>query len=134
MRRVANNTRWLALIPSFVSDGVLSDAEAFTWTVSPALVDTTAPVVTVTLPTTADTYATDRGYVTLGGIAVDDTVVSEVTWSNDRGGAGRATGTDSWIAGIPLQRGPNTITIKARDKAGNVSSRAIVVKSTSKSK
>jgi hypothetical protein len=57
-----------------------------------------------------------------------------VTWSSDRGNSGRATGTDSWIAGIPLQRGPNTITVKARDDKGNLSSRAVVVKSSGKTK
>lgn len=122
------------LVTATVSDGALSDVEAFTWTVSPALTDSTAPVVTITLPTTTGTYATDQGYVTLGGIALDDSLVTDVTWSSDRGGAGRATGTSSWIAGIPLQRGPNTITVRARDQAGNLSSRAIVVKSTGRSK
>jgi len=52
----------------------------------------------------------------------------------DRGASGRATGTDSWIAGVPISRGPNTITIRARDEAGNVSTKAVVVKSTGKSK
>lgn len=117
-----------------ISDGVLTDSATFTWSVTPAPTDSTAPVVTITLPTTSDTYSTSYVFVTLGGTTVDDSGVAEVTWSNDRGGAGRATGTDSWIAGIPLQRGPNTIAIEARDGAGNVSRRSITVKATGNSK
>lgn len=122
------------VVTATVSDGVLTDTEAFTWTVSSASTDTIAPTVTITVPTAAETYATDQSYVTLGGTAIDNGLVTEVTWSNDRGRSGRASGTESWIAGIPLQRGPNLITIRARDEAGNLSSRAIVVKSTGKSK
>ena len=122
------------VVTATVSDGVLGDAEVFTWTVGPAPVDTIAPVVTIALPTTGGTYSTSQNYVTVGGTAVDDVVVTDVTWSNDRGGAGRATGTDYWIAGVPLQRGPNTISIEARDHAGNVSRRSITVKSTGNSK
>jgi hypothetical protein len=122
------------LVTATVSDGVLTDAEVFTWTVGPAPIDSAPPVVTITLPTTGQTYSTGQNYVTLGGTAVDDGVVTDVTWSNDRGGAGRATGTERWIAGIPLQRGPNTISIEARDHAGNVSRRSTTVKSTGNSK
>ena len=96
--------------------------------------DTSAPVITITVPTTGSQYNTDQTFVTVGGTAIDNTSVTEVTWTTDRGASGRATGSDSWIAGVPISRGPNTITIRARDEAGNVSSKAIVVKSTGKSK
>ena len=72
--------------------------------------------------------------MTFGGTATDNGSVTEVTWSSDRGHSGRATGPDSWIAGVPIQRGQNTITISARDAAGNVSTKAVVVKSTGKTK
>lgn len=125
------------LVTAVVSDGVLSDSETFTWTVSaPAVAprDTAAPVITITVPTTGGQYNTDQAFVTVGGTASDNTSVVEVTWLTDRGASGHATGTESWIAGVPISRGPNTITIRARDEAGNVSSKAIVVKSTGKSK
>jgi len=122
------------LVTATVSDGVLTDSQAFTWTVSPASADTTAPTVTITLPTTAETFTTNRSYLTLGGTAVDDGLVTEVTWSNGNGSEGRATGTENWIAGIPLQRGANYITVQARDEAGNLSSRAIVVKARGRSR
>lgn len=124
------------LVTAVVSDGVLSDSETFTWTVAAPMVagDTSAPVITITVPTTGSQYNTDQTFVTVGGTATDNTSVTEVTWTTDRGASGRATGSDSWIAGVPISRGPNTITIRARDEAGNVSSKAIVVKSTGKSK
>jgi hypothetical protein len=85
------------------------------------------PAITITVPTSRDSYSTERSFVTIGGTATDDGVVTEVTWTTDRGHQGRATGTDNWIAGIPLQRGKNTITIRARDEEGNDANRSIVV-------
>jgi hypothetical protein len=117
-------------VTATVTDGLLSDAETFTWTVGQAAGDTSAPVVTITVPTVSGTYSTPQSFVTLGGTALDNDRVDDVSWTTDRGINGRATGTDKWIAGVPLQRGPNTITVLARDAAGNVSARKIVVKST----
>ena len=85
------------------------------------------PAVTITAPTSGDSYSTQRAFVTLAGTVTDDGLVTEVTWTTDRGHQGRATGTDNWIAGIPLERGKNTLTIRARDEEGNVSNRTIVV-------
>ena len=123
-------TYWVwYLVTAVVSDGILSDSETFTWSVAQASTpSSSAPVVTITVPTTSTSYSTVQALVTLGGTALDDSVVTDVSWTSDRGGSGTATGTSSWIAGIPLQRGPNTITVRARDDAGNVSTRAIVVK------
>jgi putative Ig domain-containing protein len=121
------------LVNAVVSDGVFSDAKTFTWAVAQPTVTDSAPVITITVPTGGSLYNTDQTYVTLGGTATDNGVVTEVIWTTDRGNSGRASGTESWIAGVPLQRGPNTITVQARDNAGNVSSRAIVVKASGKS-
>lgn len=131
------------LVTAVVSDGILSDSETFTWNVSAPTAalpggggsgDSTAPVITITMPTTRTSYATSDAFVTFGGTATDNASVVEVTWSSDRGHSGGATGTDTWIAGIPIQRGQNTITIYARDEAGNVASKSINVKSTGKTK
>jgi len=84
--------------------------------------------LTITLPTTAATYQTDQAFVTVGGTAIDGGRVAEVAWSSDHGTSGKASGTDSWIAGIPVVAGSNTITIQARDEAGNTSTKTIVVK------
>jgi hypothetical protein len=124
------------LVTAVVSDGVLSDSETFTWSVTAPTVadDTTGPVITITMPTTRALFNTDQNFVTVGGTATDNTPVVEVTWVSDRGASGTATGTESWIAGVPLSRGPNTITIRARDEAGNIGTKTIVVKSTGRSK
>lgn len=116
------------LVTATVTDGVLSDAKTFGWSITQPTVDTVAPVVTIVVPTNAATYQTTEAFVTLGGTASDDGRVVEVAWSSDRGDSGLASGTDSWIAGIPVISGSNTITIMARDDAGNVSRKAIVVK------
>jgi hypothetical protein len=103
----------------------LSDREILRWAVIHAAQG--KPTVEITVPTPRNSYSTNQPFVTLGGTAIDDGTVTEVTWSTDRRHRGRATGTENWIAGIALERGVNTITVRARDTEGNVSSRAIVV-------
>jgi hypothetical protein len=115
-------------VTTTVTDGSLSDAETFTWTVNRAS-DTTPPALRITIPTLLFSYSTTQTFVTVGGTARDNDQVSEVSWTTDRGFEGRASGTESWIAGVPLRRGKNTITVRASDAAGNVSTRSIIVKS-----
>jgi hypothetical protein len=51
-----------------------------------------------------------------------------VTWSNDRGGSGTATGSSSWsVTGITLQSGANIITVTGRDAAGNTGTATLTV-------
>ena len=105
-----------------VSDGVLtSAAQSFTWSVaSSSTADTTSPSVSITGPTSAATYTSSASSVLLSGTATDNVGVSAVTWANDRGGSGTATGTTGWSApSIALQVGTNVITVTARDAAGN---------------
>ncbi len=81
--------------------------------------DAGAPTVAITTPTSQSTHSTPQVTVALGGTASDDFGVTEVTWSNDRGGSGTASGTTSWsIASVALQGGANTITVTARDAVG----------------
>ncbi|HEY7377318.1 MAG TPA: LamG-like jellyroll fold domain-containing protein, partial [Steroidobacteraceae bacterium] len=83
--------------------------------------DTEAPTVTITSPTGGTTYSTSTSPLTLAGTAADNLGVTQVTWSNDRGSNGTASGTTSWSAsGIVLQSGANVLTVSARDAAGNV--------------
>src|SRR5439155_3359761 len=90
--------------------------------------DTTAPVVTMTSPTSNPTYSTTTSLLTLGGTAADAVGVTQVTWANNRGGGGTATGTTSWSAGgIVLQSGSNVLTVTARDAAGNTASDTLTV-------
>lgn len=107
-----------------VSDGLQTATRTFTWTVT---ADTTAPVVTITTPTTATTFATSAATLALGGTASDNVGVTQVTWSNSRGGGGTATGTTNWNTSVALQSGSNVLTVTARDAAGNTTSDVLTV-------
>ena len=97
----------------------------------PAGPDTTAPTVTITGPTNAATYTTSNGTLSLGGTATDNVAVTQVSWVNNRGGSGTATGTATWSAtGIALQSGSNVLTVTARDAANNTSTDTLTVSYT----
>ena len=90
--------------------------------------DTVAPTVAITSPTAGATYSTSTTPLTLGGTALDNVAVTQVTWSNNRGGSGTASGTASWTAsGIALQPGSNVLTVTARDSAGNTGTATLTV-------
>jgi len=113
-------------VTATVSDGVLTASQTFTWTVAAG--DTTAPTISIATPTTSTTFATSSATLTVGGTAADAVGVTQVTWTNDRGGSGTATGTTSWsVAGITLQSGANVITVTARDAANNTRTDSLTV-------
>jgi hypothetical protein len=90
--------------------------------------DTAAPTLAITAPTSATTYTTSSSPLSLGGTAADNVGVSQVAWTSSAGGSGIASGTTSWSAGgIVLQPGTNTLTVTARDAAGNSASRSFSV-------
>jgi hypothetical protein len=54
--------------------------------------------------------------------------VTQVSWTNSRGGSGNATGTTLWSSGsIALLTGSNVLTVTARDAAGNVRTDTLTV-------
>jgi len=109
-----------------VSDGTLTASQTFTW--ATGVVDTAAPVVTISSPTSAATYSTAAATVSLSGTASDSVGVTQVTWVNNRGGSGTASGATSWtVPSIALQAGSNLLTVTARDAAGNTASDALTV-------
>jgi hypothetical protein len=90
--------------------------------------DTTQPTVTITSPTSNSTLTVTSTPLSIGGTAADNIAVTQVTWSNSRGGSGTATGTATWsVSGITLQSGSNTITVTARDAAGNTRTDTLTV-------
>jgi predicted esterase len=90
--------------------------------------ETTAPVVAFVSPTIAANYNTASSTLNLTGTATDNVFVSQVTWTNDRGGSGSAVGTKSWsLSGLVLQTGINVITVSAQDLAGNVGTKTLTV-------
>lgn len=79
-------------------------------------------------PTSAGSMDTTDSSVRLGGSAASDRGVSQVTWHNDQGGEGSASGTTEWqTSDIALELGKNAITVTAADIDGNERSRNIVV-------
>ncbi|HBR15330.1 MAG TPA: hypothetical protein DD723_07295 [Candidatus Omnitrophica bacterium] len=87
--------------------------------------DTHPPSITITIPTSKTTYWTKNSSLSLEGTAVD---LAQVTWSNNRGGSGTATGTTSWsVSKMNLSQGENVITVTAKDRAGNIASDSVTV-------
>src|SRR4030095_8146780 len=98
------------------------------WPFVAAAADSQHPTITITAPTSGSTFTTNASPLTLGGTASDNVGVTQVTWSNSRGGSGTATGTASWsVSGIVLQPGTNVLTVTARDAAGNTGSDTLTV-------
>src|SRR5207247_7559964 len=91
--------------------------------------DATPPTVAITAPTSNPTFSTSTTPLTLGGTASDNVGVTQVTWTNNRGGgSGTAVGTTSWTAsGIVLQPGANGLTVTATDAAANTATDTLTV-------
>ena len=88
----------------------------------------TKPLVTINAPTTQSTYSTSKMTVDIGGVTSDSSGVTNVVWSNNRGGNGTCTGTTVWTASaIALQPGQNVITVTATSSAGGAGFATITV-------
>ncbi len=90
--------------------------------------DAIAPTLTISSPTTGSTYATTNTTLNISGTATDNVNLTHISWKNDRGGDGIATGTSSWVVNnIALQSGQNNISVVAWDSAGNASTKILSV-------
>jgi len=91
--------------------------------------DTTAPTITIDIPSADPTFTTDKSPLYIGGSASDNVGVTQVTWSNSRGGSGTASFVSpNWtVKEVVLQSGTNVITVTAWDAAGNTGSDSITV-------
>ena len=90
--------------------------------------DTTPPTIAITSPTSGSSYTTGSAGLSISGSAADNVGVTQVTWSNSRGGSGTALGTTSWrIGGLTLQSGDNVLTVTAHDAAGKMVSKTLTV-------
>jgi hypothetical protein len=112
-----------------VSDGQGNIATAeleVDYTPGPVSADRTAPTLLVTTPSVG-VISTTSATLTLSGTAADNVGVTEVVWlSGTR--SGRAQGTTAWrIPDFPLERGINSILIRAFDAAGNMSWRSLTI-------
>jgi hypothetical protein len=88
--------------------------------------DTTPPALRITSPALT-IVSTSAPSITVRGTASDNAGVTQVAWSTSNGDSGTAMGTAVWSASVPLEKGTNTVTIRAFDPAGNPSWRAITV-------
>ncbi|MCS6954238.1 MAG: matrixin family metalloprotease [Bryobacterales bacterium] len=96
-------------------------------TYTPAGPDKTAPVVTITDPSSSN-VSTSAASISVRGTASDNVGVERVTWSSSAGASGVASGTTRWDTGpIPLLVGTNRIVVRAFDAAGNSSWRSVTV-------
>ncbi len=98
-----------------------------TITVTATLPDANGPSIVVTGPNPSSAFSFAADTLPLTGTAADASGVQAVSWANDRGGSGAATGTSAWTASIPLFDGPNRITLTARDTVGNDSHAEVLV-------
>lgn len=130
----SGTTSWSAGIPLQTGDNLLTitavatagTTVAKTVTVIYRQADTTAPSLTIQTPGMSASSATTSS-LTVAGVASDNLEVTQVSWQNSTGSSGTAQGTAKWRATVPLMLGVNTVTIRARDAAGNVASRSIIV-------
>jgi uncharacterized repeat protein (TIGR02543 family) len=98
--------------------------DALTVTYSPP--DSTAPVVRVAGNTAGVERSVNTASVDVSGSSNDNVGVVEVTWVNNRGGSGTATGTNPWtVTALPLAPGANVLTFTARDVANNTATDSV---------
>ena len=124
----ADETIAVTLSTPFLGATILGPATATVTILDDDPLGKLAPTITITTPTADPAYVSITSTISLAGTAADDVAVTEVTWSNDRGGSGDATGTANWnITQIPLLPGQNVITVTAHDGFGKSSHDTITV-------
>lgn len=93
--------------------------------------DVSRPNIEITAPTRNSSLEVTEGVLALGGIASDAQSVNRVTWNNNRGGSGVATGTTFWsTVDVRLSPGVNVLTVTAEDAQGNLARDSITVTAT----
>ena len=107
----------------FVADGVVTTSRSFVWAVTSGSSDTTQPSLAITSHTSGKTVTTSS--ITLAGTATDNGTgnngIASVTVNGvaATGGTASTTGTANWSRSVALSAGANTLTVVARDGAGN---------------
>jgi hypothetical protein len=92
----------------------------------------TGITIAVTSPVSGNEMETSDDSVVLEGTAESSFEITQVSWSNDRGGEGDSSGSAAWqTSAVPLQPGDNKITITARDSSGAAATHEILIKKDS---
>lgn len=90
--------------------------------------DAIPPTLSIASPTSSSSFTTTSPTLDLAGVAFDNVAVTAISWSNDRGGSGPASGTMSWSAsGIALFNGVNVLRVTAKDAANNIATAILTV-------
>jgi hypothetical protein len=108
------------LPPSGTTDNILVFTNAFGTTFNDIALYLTLVQCEITTPS-SDPHSTSTDTLTLSGTASTDSgSISAVTWSNNLGGSGTASGTTSWtITDAQLYEGDNVFTVTATDGIGS---------------
>lgn len=106
------------------ASGNISDAAG-----ASIVVDTTPPIITITNPTSDQTYTTKSDTVSISGSASDDiNEISSVVWIHDKETSRTERKTIGWtVPNIDLVKGENVITVKATDSVGNTGTATITI-------
>jgi hypothetical protein len=88
-----------------------------TGTVNVTYVDSTSPIIYISVPTEGEVFYTDQ--ITVSGTADDDEALGRVEGKLNTGQWQLAQGTDSWSIDLMLAEGQNTIYAKAIDASDN---------------
>ena len=122
------STQYCYTVAAYDAAGNVSSQSAQACATTAAASDITAPSVSINSPTTGSSYSTGSSTLNISGSASDNVGVTQVSWSNNRGGSGTCSGTTSWgKSGMTLYEGQNIITVTARDAAGNTASDTLTV-------
>jgi Glucodextranase, domain B len=114
----------LILYLAIVSGGCLSESDGdATENPNAGSID-----LAITSPISTSSMETTDATVSLAGSAHSESGIFEVSWKNDRGGEGKAVGTETWQAtALELALGENRITVTAEDIAGLTTSKSVTV-------
>lgn len=90
--------------------------------------DRSAPVISITSPSSTGSFITNQDSVIVSGTATDNVAVDRITWSFNGSGEADVAGIDNWSTPVLLlSSGDNTISIRGTDAAGNQATTQIVV-------
>jgi len=117
------------VVRAYNDSGESENSDSISWvTKTTPTVDNTKPTISIVSPTNTAWFDTEASTINFSGTASDNTEVTQVVWSNSRGGNGNASGANAWtISGVSLAEGENVLTLTAKDAAGNLGSQVLIV-------
>ncbi|MEL7023471.1 MAG: putative Ig domain-containing protein [Pseudomonadota bacterium] len=95
---------------------------------TPTPIDNQPPTVNILTPDDDGRAETSETVIALTGQATDNTEVTRIWWSSNRGGSGSIPVSENWRSSdITVLSGSTTFTVNAEDAAGNRSSDTITI-------